>query len=245
MIQVWTGGFVVEQVGAWAAVIKTDATQSIAGVEEGATSSRMELFAICMSLRATPVGSELQVFSNSTYVVNALEKGWVYKWRQRGWLDSDGLAVIDTDLWAEIVALMQCRLVSAVWVKCRSVCPTSEQAALIAQKAAMAYMNSPEHVRKGTPGQELIKWQLGAKPPLASTPNCPDFKAQEYYIVTVESTRGARKPFVRVMPYHWRCSNGRPPEGRWLNLPKSHSIKAWAYLPRPYTNDRQAEYEDQ
>lgn len=207
----------------------------------------MERFAFYMSLKATPVGSELQVFSNSAYVVNALENGWIYQWRQRGWLQSDGLAVNDTDLWAIVARLMQCRLVSAVWVECRSVCLTNEQAAFTASRAAVAYLNSPEHVRKSTstPCQELIKWQLGAKPPLASTPNCPDFKAQEYYLVTVESTWGACKPFVRVMPYHWRCSNGRPPEGRWLNLPKSCSISAWAYLPRPYTNDRQAEYEDQ
>ncbi|MCL1973478.1 MAG: ribonuclease HI, partial [Bacteroidetes bacterium] len=59
------------------------------------TNNRMELLAVIIGLEALKIpGSQVTVFSDSTYVVNAIEKGWLLKWQANGFK-----RVKNRDLW--------------------------------------------------------------------------------------------------------------------------------------------------
>lgn len=82
------------------------------------TNNRMELSACILALRelhgtARPV----LLHSDSSYVVNGIEKGWAKSWRARGWRKSDGQPALNADLWAELLRLSESLPVTFRWVK--------------------------------------------------------------------------------------------------------------------------------
>ena len=50
-------------------------------------------------------GKEIVLYSDSSYLVNGINKGWAKKWRSRGWQKSDGQPVLNIDLWQELLEL--------------------------------------------------------------------------------------------------------------------------------------------
>ncbi len=82
------------------------------------TNNRMELMACLVALqevadRVRPV----VLHSDSSYVVNGIEKGWARGWRARGWRKSDGQPAFNADLWAELLRLSESLAVTFRWVK--------------------------------------------------------------------------------------------------------------------------------
>ena len=82
------------------------------------TNNRMELMACIVALRELS-GTEdaIMLHSDSSYVVNGIEKGWARGWRARGWRKSDGQAALNADLWAELLTLCESLPVTFRWVK--------------------------------------------------------------------------------------------------------------------------------
>jgi ribonuclease HI len=77
------------------------------------TNNRMELMAVIAALKAlTKEGLNITVFSDSAYVVNAVEKGWL-----QGWLRSGFKGKKNPDLWQEYATLAKKHHVRFVWVK--------------------------------------------------------------------------------------------------------------------------------
>lgn len=77
------------------------------------TNNRMELMAVIEALKAlTREGLDVTVFSDSSYVVNAIEKGWL-----RGWIRTGFKGKKNPDLWKEYAALAAKHNVRFVWVK--------------------------------------------------------------------------------------------------------------------------------
>ena len=78
----------------------------------------MELQAVIEALRANPVG-DVEIVSDSTYVVNCFKDRWHAGWLRRGWKNSQGQPVANRDLWEDLFALTfdGDRTVSFTWVK--------------------------------------------------------------------------------------------------------------------------------
>ncbi len=107
--------------GGWAALLMSvdnpGHTREISGAEPATTNNRMELTAALMALRALKKPCEVVVHTDSTYVRNAFEKGWLAKWQKNGWRTSAKQSVLNEDLWRELFAVAQQHSVTWVWVR--------------------------------------------------------------------------------------------------------------------------------
>lgn len=77
------------------------------------TNNRMELLAVIKGLEALKkAGSEVTVYSDSKYVVDAVEKGWVWSWAKKGFKDKK-----NADLWQRFIPVYKQHKVKLKWVK--------------------------------------------------------------------------------------------------------------------------------
>lgn len=81
------------------------------------TNNRMELMAVIVALEALKEPCAVEVFSDSKYVINALVKGWIHGWRQKGWAKADKRPLKNTDLWKRLYEAMLAHEVKWTWVK--------------------------------------------------------------------------------------------------------------------------------
>lgn len=82
------------------------------------TNNRMEMMAAIVALRELQAcGKEIFLYSDSSYLVNGITKGWAKKWRRTGWRKSDGQPVLNVDLWQELLELLDTMEVCFHWVK--------------------------------------------------------------------------------------------------------------------------------
>lgn len=105
--------------GGWAAIIKYDAsTEELHGGEKYTTNNRMELTAVIEALKHLGDGKyEIDLCSDSSYVINGLSKGWVKKWNENNWIKSDAQSVKNKDLWKELLELTSKFKMHYHWVK--------------------------------------------------------------------------------------------------------------------------------
>ncbi len=81
------------------------------------TNNRMEIFAVIMALRILKEPCEVMLYSDSQYVVNAINKGWVYKWKKNNWMRTAKEKALNVDLWKELLELLDIHSVTFNWVK--------------------------------------------------------------------------------------------------------------------------------
>ena len=94
--------------GGWAAILKYKEIQKeISGSEPKTTNNRMELFAVINALNELKEECEVSIFSDSRYVIDSVERGWLEKWQSNGWRTSTGKEVKNQDLWLQLVAQSQ------------------------------------------------------------------------------------------------------------------------------------------
>ncbi len=101
------------QPGGWGAVFLNG--QKLSGGDLSTTNNRMELTAVIEALKATPHQSEVEIYSDSAYVINAFEKNWIPNWIKRGWKTSQGKPVENQDLWKDLIPLVKDRKI--IWKK--------------------------------------------------------------------------------------------------------------------------------
>lgn len=105
--------------GGYAAIIIVGGEErEVCGGYALTTNNRMELMACIAALREVE-GCERPVllYSDSSYVVNGIEKGWARGWRARGWRKADGQPALNADLWQELLMLAERLPVVFTWVK--------------------------------------------------------------------------------------------------------------------------------
>lgn len=77
------------------------------------TNNRMELTAVCVALEALKIeGSDVTIYSDSKYVVDAVEKGWLFGWERKGFSGKK-----NPDLWVRFLRQYRRHKVRFVWVK--------------------------------------------------------------------------------------------------------------------------------
>ncbi len=82
------------------------------------TNNRMELLAVIEGLEALRNdGCEVTVYSDSRYVVDAVEKNWAARWRANGWMRNKTDPALNADLWERLLNLLGKHKVKFNWVK--------------------------------------------------------------------------------------------------------------------------------
>ena len=91
------------------------------------TNNRMELMAVIRGLEALKELFHVTVTTDSKYVVDAINKGWLYTWEENGWRKSDKKPVLNVDLWENLLVLMEEHEVEFVWVEGHNGHPENER----------------------------------------------------------------------------------------------------------------------
>ncbi|MFA7637660.1 MAG: ribonuclease HI [Monoglobales bacterium] len=104
--------------GGFGVILKyKDIIKEISAGYASTTNNRMELLAVITGLEALKMPCEVTIYSDSKYVVDAIEKGWVYSWQHKGWKRSDGKKALNVDLWQRLLPLLEKNDVTFVWLK--------------------------------------------------------------------------------------------------------------------------------
>ena len=104
--------------GGWGAILRYgDAEKELSGGEENTTNNRMELTACIKALKALKEPCEVTLTTDSQYVVNGIEKGWAEGWKKNGWRKADKKPALNSDLWDELLNLLDTHKVSFNWIK--------------------------------------------------------------------------------------------------------------------------------
>lgn len=104
--------------GGWAAILRYgDREKVLSGGEENTTNNRMELTAAIRGLKALREPCEVHLYSDSRYLVDALEKGWARGWQSRGWMRTKKEPAKNPELWKELMELLDRHRVELHWVK--------------------------------------------------------------------------------------------------------------------------------
>lgn len=92
--------------GGWGVVLQYGkAMKEMSGFDANTTNNRMELLAAIKGLSALKEPCVVDLFSDSAYLVNAWEKGWLKSWQKNGWKTSQKKPVENQDLWQEMLRL--------------------------------------------------------------------------------------------------------------------------------------------
>jgi ribonuclease HI len=77
----------------------------------------MELTAVIKGLQALKEPCIVELYSDSKYVIDALQKGWAWSWKKKGWIKSDKKPALNPDLWDTLLALTMKHELRYHWVK--------------------------------------------------------------------------------------------------------------------------------
>ena len=104
--------------GGWGAILMyKDAKKEISGGMKETTNNIMEITAVIEALKCLKVESDVQVYSDSAYTVNAFNQGWIYNWMKNGWKTANKEPVKNKELWQELYALTKKHKVEFIKVK--------------------------------------------------------------------------------------------------------------------------------
>ena len=89
----------------------------MSGGEASTTNNRMELTAVISGLQALKEPCIVELYSDSKYVIDGLEKGWAESWRAKGWKKADKKPALNPDLWETLLELTAKHQMRYHWVK--------------------------------------------------------------------------------------------------------------------------------
>lgn len=103
-------------VGGWGAILfYKDQMREISGFEENTTNNKMELTAAIKALERLKEPCEVELYSDSAYLVNAFLEGWLTKWQMNGFKSSNKKPVQNVDLWQKLIELNNTHKIT--WIK--------------------------------------------------------------------------------------------------------------------------------
>lgn len=102
--------------GGWGAILfYKDQMREMSGFEENTTNNKMELTAAIKALERLKEPCEVELYSDSAYLVNAFLEGWLTKWQMNGFKSSNKKPVQNVDLWQKLIELNNIHKIT--WVK--------------------------------------------------------------------------------------------------------------------------------
>ena len=114
--------------GGWGAIlVYRGIERELSGGEALTTNNRMELIGAIEALSALKEPCEVELYSDSKYIIDSITKGWVYSWRKNNWIKSDKKPALNSDLWEKLLDLLDVHNVTFVWVKGHAGHPENER----------------------------------------------------------------------------------------------------------------------
>lgn len=122
--------------GGWGAIIRyNNIEKEFSGAEPNTTNNRMEITAVIMGLSKLKEPCNVELYSDSQYVCNALSKGWAKKWQKNNWMRTKTEPALNADLWEKLLTLCKTHNVSVHWVKGHAGHPENERCDFLAVNA--------------------------------------------------------------------------------------------------------------
>jgi len=104
--------------GGWGAVLMyNDNKKEISGYSENTTNNIMEITAVIEALKLLKFECEVEIYSDSAYVVNAYKQKWIENWKKNNWKTSGKEPVKNKELWQELDTLVNMHKVKFIKVK--------------------------------------------------------------------------------------------------------------------------------
>jgi len=136
-VQIWTDGACSGNpgAGAWCAILEYKGKQKIiSGFESNTTNNRMEIMAVIQALKTLKEPCDVILYTDSQYVVNMFEHGWINNWLKNNWKLSSGERVKNIDLLEKLIELIKNHKVKFVKIKGHSDNPLNNKCDQIARQ---------------------------------------------------------------------------------------------------------------
>ena len=123
--------------GGYAAILDYQGQEGVlSGGFRRTTNNRMEILAVITGLEALKERCSVTVYSDSQYVVDAIEKGWARKWQASGWMRNKRERAVNPDLWERLLKALDKHDVELKWVRGHAGNAGNERADKLALAAA-------------------------------------------------------------------------------------------------------------
>ncbi len=103
--------------GYGAILMHGDIKKEISGFYKDTTNNQMEIMAVLKGLELLKYPCKVNIYSDSAYVVNAVEKKWLVNWKKNNWIKSDKKKVKNIELWEELLKHMSIHDITFIKVK--------------------------------------------------------------------------------------------------------------------------------
>jgi ribonuclease HI len=124
--------------GGWAAVLAWgESKKEISGGLAETTNNRMELMAAIKALQSLKKSCQVDLYTDSRYLHDALQKGWLRRWQKNGWQTSAKNPVKNQDLWQKLQRLLDRHQVDLYWVQAHQGQKENELCDRLAKEQAM------------------------------------------------------------------------------------------------------------
>ncbi len=114
--------------GGWGLILKYKGHErEMSGGEAKTTNNRMEITAVIEGLLALKEPCAVDIYSDSKYVVDAINLGWAKKWRANGWMRNKKEKALNPELWQRLLSLLEIHRATFHWVKGHNGHPENER----------------------------------------------------------------------------------------------------------------------
>ena len=104
--------------GGWGAILCWNGHEKeLSGGEARTTNNRMELTGVITALQALREPCSVTLYSDSKYIIDAMNQGWAARWQRNGWMRNKTDPELNPDLWEQLLRLCAYHQVSFHWVK--------------------------------------------------------------------------------------------------------------------------------
>lgn len=123
--------------GGYGVVLKyNDTEKEYSGGFADTTNNRMELMGTIVALESLNQPCDVTIVTDSQYIVNAVTKRWVHKWKSMGWMRNKKEKALNPDLWERLLKAMEKHKVTFEWVRGHNGHPENERCDRLAVEAA-------------------------------------------------------------------------------------------------------------
>lgn len=114
--------------GGWCCILRYgEYEKMLSGGAAHTTNNRMELTAVIEGLKALKRPCDVLITTDSKYVSDSVAKGWIYGWKKKGWKKSDNKPVPNSELWEQLLSVMQNHKITFNWIKGHNGHPENER----------------------------------------------------------------------------------------------------------------------
>lgn len=126
--------------GGWGVILRYNGREkTLSGGEAETTNNRMEILAVIKALEALKEKCNIELYTDSQYVCNAINKGWAQKWKSNNWKRNKNEPALNSDLWEILLDLLEEQNVKFNWVKGHAGHEENEKCDTLARTEAQKY----------------------------------------------------------------------------------------------------------